>query len=336
MSIISKTKDPTLIRFDWAMKRLLRHKANYVVLEGFLTVLLEQEVKIISIKESESNKTSPKNKFNRVDILVENTDGEFFIIELQNEEQEDYFLRMLYAVSKTVSEHLYKGEKYYKVRKVYHINIVYFKLGNGLDYVYHGSTVFRGKHLNDVLQLTEDEKEYFAIRNKKDVSEVEDLFPEYYILCVEDFDDNAKDSLDEWIYYFKNNAIPKKHTAPGLKEAREQLTYDKLSERDKRKYDADINNRRNAESTIETALFKQERALKKGRAEGLVEGEAIGLEKGEAIGLEKGRTEGRAESDVNAVLNGHHAGYSIEIIANFTGLTKEQIIEILKQHRLII
>ena len=24
-----------LIRFDWAMKRLLRNKSNYVVLEGF-------------------------------------------------------------------------------------------------------------------------------------------------------------------------------------------------------------------------------------------------------------------------------------------------------------
>ena len=28
------------IRFDWAVKRLLRNKANFGVLEGFLTVLL--------------------------------------------------------------------------------------------------------------------------------------------------------------------------------------------------------------------------------------------------------------------------------------------------------
>ncbi len=28
------------IRFDWAVKRLLRHKANFGVLEGFLTVLI--------------------------------------------------------------------------------------------------------------------------------------------------------------------------------------------------------------------------------------------------------------------------------------------------------
>ena len=45
-----------LIRFDWAMKRLLRDKANFDILEGFLCALFEDDnVKIISILESESN-----------------------------------------------------------------------------------------------------------------------------------------------------------------------------------------------------------------------------------------------------------------------------------------
>ncbi len=43
------------IRFDWAVKRLLRQKANFGVLEGFLTVLLDEEVTIIELLESESN-----------------------------------------------------------------------------------------------------------------------------------------------------------------------------------------------------------------------------------------------------------------------------------------
>ena len=46
------------IRFDWAVKRLLRQKANFDVLEGFLTVLLGEEVKIIELLESESNQQS--------------------------------------------------------------------------------------------------------------------------------------------------------------------------------------------------------------------------------------------------------------------------------------
>ena len=39
------------IRFDWAMKRLLRNKANYAVLEGLLTTLLEEKVTIHRLLE---------------------------------------------------------------------------------------------------------------------------------------------------------------------------------------------------------------------------------------------------------------------------------------------
>jgi len=69
---------------------------------------------------------------------------------------------------------------------------------------------------------------------------------------------------------------------------------------------------------------------------GRIEGEAIGLEKGEAIGLEKGEAIGRAaertELQENGVLNGHRAGCSIDTIATITGLTPEQVTEILKRH----
>ena len=58
------------VRFDWAVKRLLRQKANFGVLEGFLTVLLGENVKIIEILESESNQQTIDDKFNRVDIKV--------------------------------------------------------------------------------------------------------------------------------------------------------------------------------------------------------------------------------------------------------------------------
>jgi predicted transposase/invertase (TIGR01784 family) len=217
-----------LIHFDWAMKRLLRNKANYAVLEGFLSVLLGEDVKIINITDPEGNQARAKEKFNRVDILVENDKKELLIIEMQNCQEVDYFFRMLFGVSKAITDHLQKGERYEKVRKVYHINIVYFELGQGKDYVYHGTTEFRGIHCNDLLNLTDDQKNLFL---KEKVSE---LYPEYYILRVEDFNNVAKDSLDEWIYFLKNNAIPAKFTAKGLSEAREVLRYDDLSEKEKK------------------------------------------------------------------------------------------------------
>ena len=326
-----------LIRFDWAMKRLLRQKANYTVLEGFLSVLLNEQLKIINIKESESNQEYPEDKFNRVDILVENVHNELIIIELQNSEQADYFLRMLYGVSKSITEHISKGDPYIKVRKVYHVNIVYFKLGHGKDYVYHGTTEFRGIHQNDVLQLTEDEKRFFKSKNRHNVNEVKDLYPEYYLLCIKDFNDIAKDSLDEWIYYLKNNTIPDEFTAPGLEEVRKRLQFDKLSEQDKKDYDYHIAQWRYEYSSVETAIFK-----------GQIQGEAKGLAKGLAKGkAERDRLKAKikdkdatikelqTEKEVakkKMVLNCHKEGFSIETISMITGLTQEEISKMLKNY----
>lgn len=150
------------IRFDWAMKRLLRDKSNYVVLEGFLSTLLEEDLHICRFLESESNQTDETDKFNRADILVEDSKGRLLIIEVQNNRELDYFHRMLYGVSKTISEYINLGDDYDKVRKLYSINIVYFDLGQGKDYVYHGKTIFRGLHdPNDVLKLSVRQQELF-------------------------------------------------------------------------------------------------------------------------------------------------------------------------------
>ena len=324
----SSSATPSLIRFDWAMKRLLRQKANFTVLEGFLSVLLNEKITIINIKESESNKASADDKFNRVDILVENTHGELLIVEMQNNEEVDYFLRMLYGVSKAITEHISEGDPYSKVRKVYHINIVYFRLGQGKDYVYHGVTEFRGIHHHDLLQLSDEQKTFFAAENRKNVKEVKDLHPEYFLLCVKDFDNVAKDSLDEWIYYLKNNDIPDDFTAPGLEAARKHLQYDKLSEQEKRDYLHHVKQCLYEQNSIDTATMK-------GEAKGLKKGEAIGLKKGEAVGLKKGESIGRIAEKEKVVINSHEAGLPVEIITNIAELSVEQVIEILKRHGLV-
>ena len=49
--------------------------------------------------ESESNQTDREDKFNRVDMLAEDSSGRLIIIEMQNEQEYDYFHRMLYGTS---------------------------------------------------------------------------------------------------------------------------------------------------------------------------------------------------------------------------------------------
>jgi len=183
------------IRFDWAMKRLLRDKANYGALEGFLTTLLNQPIRINKLLESESNQEDEYDKYNRVDILAENDKGQLFLIEVQNNSEYAYFQRMLFGTSKLVTEYIERGQNYQHIKKVYSINIVYFSLGSGTDTVYHGKTEFRGIHNGELLSLSPFQRKTF------NVSEVSELYPEYYILKVNDFNKVAKTHLEEWIYY---------------------------------------------------------------------------------------------------------------------------------------
>ena len=219
-----------LIRFDWAIKRLLRNKANFVVLEGFLSELLFDNIKIEQILESEGNQETDDDKFNRVDILTQNSKNELIIIEIQNTYEIDYFHRMAYGVSKSISENLKLGQKYLEIKKVISINIVYFDLGHGQDYIYRGKTDFKGLHQNDILGLTTKQQETFS------KEEVYEIFPEYYILKVNQFNDIAKDTLDEWIYFLKNSEVKDNFKAKGLKEANDVLDIMKLPKDDQYGY----------------------------------------------------------------------------------------------------
>ena len=272
----------TLIRFDWAAKRLLRQKSNFVVLEGFLSTLLNESIKIVRMLESEGNKTDPDDKFNRVDMLAENSRGELIIIEVQNTRELSYFHRMLYGVSKLITEYISEGELYDRVKKVYSVNIVYFDLGQGKDYIYHGRTEFRGVHQKDLLQLSANQQKQFLYK------EVGDLYPEYFILRVDMFDKKAVTPLDEWILFLKTSEIPKNAKAQGLSEARERLQRDSMSKKERQQYAAHIEALRYQRSVIHTGWFE-------GREEGLEEGWEEGWEKGIAEGMEKGMEKGEAE-----------------------------------------
>ncbi len=94
------------------MKKMLCHKANFDILEGFLSELLGEEIKIKQILDSESNKETEDDKYNRVDILVESSSGELVIIEIQDSKEYDYFHRILFGTSKVITEHIKEGEPF--------------------------------------------------------------------------------------------------------------------------------------------------------------------------------------------------------------------------------
>jgi len=256
-----------LISFDWAMKKLLRSKANFNILAGFISEVLQEDITISEILDSESNKEHAEDKFNRVVMLIRDSSGALVIIEVQTTSEPDYLLRMLFASSKVVTEHIAQGDEYSEVKKVVSINIVYFDLGQGDDYVYRGQTTFYGLHTGHELELNDRQKEFY----QRDT--IAQLYPEYYILKVNQFNDVAKNTLDEWIYFLKNEEIPESFTAKGLGEAKQLFDVMRMEKEERAVYESYIEAVRSKASQIKGNY-------RYGKIEGKEEGLAIGREEG--------------------------------------------------------
>ena len=293
-----------LVRFDWAIKHLLRDKANYVVLEGFLSVLLEEEVKIRQILSSQGNKATDDDKYNDVDILVENTKRELIIIEVQNTKEYDYFHRILYGTSKVVSEYIKEGRPYGEVKKVISITIAYFDLGQGEDYVYHGTTNFHGIHKGDLLTLSEKQVELY---NKQKVSEI---YPEYWIIKAEIFDEEkVNDKLDEWIFFFKTGEVKDEFSAPGLNEAKVKLNKLKLKPKERKAYEAYLERLRKLASNQHTQMADAQDLIK------------------------QGVSQGEENKEIEAILGFYDNGVPIPIIAKSLTISEIKVLQIIEEHK---
>lgn len=284
-----------LISFDWALKRILRQKANFTILEGFLSELLREDITIKQILESESNRQHKEDKSNRVDMIVENSKNELIIVEIQHETEYDYLQRILFGTSKLLVEHMEKSMPYSKIRKVISISLVYFDLGQGEDYVYRGTTEFIGLNKRDVLKLNSTQQELYK------TEKISDIYPEYYILKINQFDDlnvsrdtRSRNTIDQWIYFLKNEKIRDEFTARGLKEAKEELDIMKLSDEERREYEGYLESLHYQASMYESTYI---------------------------VGEKKGRDEEKREM-ARASLR---EGLSVEVISKITGLSPEEI-----------
>lgn len=301
-----ETKKVQYSRFDLAMRRMLRNKAEHGILkdmlEGLLTSLFGGRITINRFLDNGDEDLY--DKYNRVDMLAEDSRGELILIEVQNNNEYAYFQRMLFGTSKLVTEYINRGEGYGNVRKVYSVNIVYFSLGTGRDYVYHGKTEFRGIHTGDLLELSPFQRQTF----KADA--VSRLFPEYYILKVNDFNSVAKSPLEEWIYYLNTGELPDGASAPGLDKVRERLKLDRMTKDELRAYYRHLDNI----VILKDNIFTER---EEGRAEGHAEGHAEGLA--------EGIVEGEKKKNIENARKMKQLGIAVDIIKEVTGLTADEI-----------
>lgn len=250
------------IRFDWAILHQLHQKANFGVLEGFLTVFLNEPIKIVEILENEGNVLA-EDKFYRVEIKAKNSNGEDILVEIHNITRLCYQERIFYGVDKAITEHINLGNTYKEVKKVYSISILYFDLGKGSDYIYVGQNNFIGLHTQDQLIISTKEKDTIVRKSPAEI------FPTYMLVRVNEFNKVAKSPLEEWVDYLKNGVINPDTKAPGLQEAREKLKYYSMSNAERHAYDEHVN-----------AIMIQNDVLGNARLEGHAEGRAEGRAEG--------------------------------------------------------
>ena len=298
-------EDDFLVRFDFAIKTLLRNKANFAILEGFIEVFLGKKCKIQEILESESNQDNNEDKFNRVDIKAKDDKGEIFIVEVQTTRYTCYLERILYGVSKAVTEQIGKGGRYADIKQVFSISIVYYDLGEGDDYFYECKSDFIGVHTHNILRLSrKEELSVEEIRNgdqrkfKYTPKTASDVFPKYYLIRINSFRKIVVDAMDEWMTFLKDNSIKADTKVPGLIEAKEQLLYSKMTKAERINYERHLESIENEKDAISVA-----------KTEGLAEG----------------RAEGRAETLLETARKMKSEDMPLDLIARITNLSISEI-----------
>jgi hypothetical protein len=226
------------ISFDYAIRLFLRNRISFEVLEGFLSEVMEEKILVKNIRKSDCGDGYQTDTSIIVDIIAEDeTFGEIFI-ELSYMSEYDFRYSMKSRERKTINERIVQTPDFKNVKWAYSINIIPFDLGKGKDYVYHTEISFTGLHTKGELKLPSSK----CLTKGLDIGY---HHPEYYLLEVNNFDDEVKDKLDEWIYFLKNNIIEDKFKAKGLEKAREVLDINNLTPEEREEYDRliDIHNR---------------------------------------------------------------------------------------------
>ncbi|MDI9335514.1 MAG: hypothetical protein QM520_00565 [Gammaproteobacteria bacterium] len=124
------------------------------------------------------------------------------------------------------------------------------------------------------------------------------IFPEYYLITVERFKNTIKNSIDEWIYIFKNNQVAPGSVSKNIDKAVEKLNLMNLTKEERDGYENYLINFVRDKDVINTA-----------KAEG------------EALGIQKGKIEGKIEIARNMIEDGELN----EKIVKYTGVTVKDI-----------
>jgi predicted transposase/invertase (TIGR01784 family) len=275
-----------LVSFDYAIKYLLKDKGDYDIVEGFISTLISscgyKPIKIKALLESASNKESKELKSSIADLVVEDDAGNKYIVEIDRSYTSLFLHKACFNSSRLIVDSISSNDDYSTIKKIIHINLLYFPFGNIKAPLHYGKTIFH--EIDRVhpksLHIADLGMKFFDAHN---------IFPEYFVISVPLFNDVIKDELDEWLYMMKHSEVKKDFKSPYMKKVADRLNILKMSPADRKEYTSYRN-------------------------ESLKERDYI------VSAEEKGKAEGKAERDIEIARAMLLDGDSADKVAKITGL----------------
>ncbi|MDR0329505.1 MAG: Rpn family recombination-promoting nuclease/putative transposase [Rickettsia sp.] len=232
------TNSKTLVSLDYAIKYLLKDKGDYEIIEGFISAILKDAgylpVKITALLESESNKERKDLKKSVADVIVEDQQGHKYIVEIDRSTTHTFLHKACFNSCRLIVDNISSDQDYSDIKKIFHINLIYFVLSDISSPLYHGQTIFRKmdrEHPVD-LHLADMGCRFFDVHN---------VFPEYFVISVPLFDGIIKDELDEWLYFAKHSEVKDDFKSPYMKKVAEHLSVLKMTPEERQHYQNYVN-----------------------------------------------------------------------------------------------
>ena len=299
---------------DLTFKRVFGEHPKLLI--SFLNAIMPlKEGRYIEEIQYLSNEQVPFSKGKKnsiVDVKCVDNEKNQFIVEMQMFWSEAFNNRMVFNAGKAYIRQLNKNEEYDILKPVYTLAII-----------------------NDIFDhKTANFYHHYQIVNKENTEEIihglEFVLVELPKFSPQSWADRKLAVL--WLRFLNEVGEDLKSLPPELAEnedicqAAELCQEAAFSQAELAIYDAYWDAVR-VERTIKYS------SLREGEEIGLKKGEAIGLKKGEAIGLKKGKAEGKTEEKIETALKMIADGMAMDIICKYTGLSKQQIEQLKKEHK---
>ena len=242
---------------DVGFKRIFGQEINKDLLTDFLNALLEGERKIqdITLLDKEQIPEYENDRGLTYDIYCTDTNGEQFIVEMQNRSHINFKSRTVYYLSQALARQGRKGRGWmYDLKAVYG---VFF-----LNFAMPGTQ--KQKLRTDIVLADRDTHEVFSDKMRF-------IFIELPAFTKEE--DECGNDFERWIYVLNNmdtlQRMPFRAQKAVFEKLEEVMTLASLSKDEREKYDESVKILRDRLS--ELAFAKEEgrtEGIQKGRAEG--------------------------------------------------------------------